>query len=259
MTALRDRRLSVLGVGVHIAECGEGPPAILAPGLGLSTRFYQPLLEACGRAAVRLIVPDLPGSGRTRGPLLGWSVADNARFLLGLADALDLERPAWIAHSVGCQAALALAADHPERVAALVLASPTGAPGRGRLLRQLLALPRAALAEPFDLIRAVLRDYVRVWPTSYLGTWLRAGRDRPVDRLARIHSPTLLVVGLRDPIVRPALVSALLSIEGARLLRIPGGHGLPRDAVAAFAEAAAGFIRGIQGEAAAALEPLAGG
>jgi len=250
MTVPRNRRVSVLGVRTHIAECGEGPPAILAPGLGLSTRFYLPLLEAFGGAGVRLIVPDLPGTGGTRGALLGSSVAASARFLLGLADSLELERPAWIAHSVGCQAALQVAAEHGDRVATLVLATPTGAPGRWRRVRQLLALPRAALAGPFDLVRAVMRDYVRVWPWSYVGTWLRAGSDHPVERLAHVRCPTLVLLGAYDPIVPPALERALLDgIAGARLLRIAGGHGLPRDAVAAFTAAAAGFVRETSPEA----------
>lgn len=245
MTLIRQGWADVGGRRVHYAEAGAGPAVVIAPGLGLSTRFYEPTLACFAREKVRLVVPDLPGFGQTHGPLMGMSIEDTAGWLLELADRLGLERPAWLGHSVGCQAALAIAATHPDRAAALVLAAPTGAPGRLRLVRQVLSLFAAAVQEPLNLLGAVVRDYVRVSPTAYLGTWLKAGLDQPVDRLPCVRCPTLLLVGRRDPIVPRSFLHRLeTGIDGARIVELRGGlHGLPRDAAPAFAAAATSFVR----------------
>ena len=228
----------------HYAEAGDGPPVVLAAGLGLSIRFYEPALATFAEAGLRLIVPDLPGCGRTPGPATGCAVPQLAEWLIGFADALELEAPAWLGHSIGCQVALDLAARAPERAGALVLAGPTGAPIRHRLLRQVAMLPRAAVREPAALIGAVLRDYVRVLPSAYLGSWLRAGWDQPTEKLERVRCPTLVLVGERDPVPAPQLLARLrYALRSGRIVQVRGGgHGLPRDAVEAFTAAAAPFL-----------------
>jgi pimeloyl-ACP methyl ester carboxylesterase len=238
---------TVWGKRAHYTEAGAGPTVLVAPGLGLSTRFYGPVLTSFARAGVRLIVPHLPGFGRTKGPVTGMAVPDVARWLLELADALQLQCPGWLGHSVGCQVALEIAATRPERAAALALAAPTGVPARFRLARQLLALPLAAAREPARVLWAVLRDYVRFLPSAYLGSWIRAGADQPVGKLDRIRCPTLLLVGGRDPIVPWRDVARLRDgIAGSRVTVIRrGNHALPLDAMDVFTPAAADFFRGV--------------
>lgn len=137
----------------------------------------------------------------------------------------------------------------PDRVAALALAAPTGAPQQHRLIRQLLALPRAALREPTGLLFAVARDYLRVLPTTYIGTWARAGRNDPLDIAPRVRCPTLILTGHRDPVVPASFVAALRErLPRARTVEIAGGnHGLPRDAAAPFAAEVAHFVRSVAG------------
>ncbi len=235
----------VAGGRAHYAEAGEGPPVVVAAGLGLSTRFYEPTLVACARAGLRLIVPDLPGWGATHGPATGLSVDDTAEWLIDFSDALALGRPGWVGHSVGCQVVLALAARHPARAAALALSGPTGGPVRRRLLRQVGKLASAAVLEPPSLLLAVARDYLRVSPLSYLGSWVRAARDQPLERLARVRCPVLVRVGERDPIPPRRFVEALRrALPGTTVARVRGGgHGLPREAAAPFAAVAAPLFR----------------
>ena len=243
--AIRCGRVRVGGAWAYYAEAGAGPPVVVAAGLGLSTRFYEPLMLACARAGLRLLVPDLPGFGRTPGPLTGCSVAGTAGWLLRFADAVGLDGPGWLGHSVGCQVVSAIAAEQPGRAAALALSGPTGAPGRHRPLRQLGLLARAAAGEPGSLLLAVARSYLRMSPTAYVGSWLRAGRDQPAARLARVRCPVLVLVGERDPMPESAFVALLRdrlpSVTVAHLRG--GGHGLPREAAEAFTRVAAPFFR----------------
>ncbi len=243
---IRTGWLRVAGGRAHYAEAGEGPPVVVAAGLGLSTRFYGPTLEACARAGLRLIVPDLPGWGVTPGPATGCSVDETAEWLVEFSDALALGRPGWIGHSVGCQVALARAARHPARAAALALSGPTGGPVRHRLLQQAGKLVSAAALEPPSLLLAVVRDYLRVSPLAYVGSWVRAARDQPLERLDRVRCPVLVLVGERDPMPpRPFLEALRRALPGTTVAHLRGGgHGLPREAAEPFAAVAAPFFRG---------------
>jgi pimeloyl-ACP methyl ester carboxylesterase len=215
---------------VTYREAGSGPAVLVAAGLGLSGRFYDRSFAAFAGAGLRLIVPDLPGFGSSAGPMLGQPVQDTCAFLLSLADALGTERPIWLGHSLGAQVVIDLAAASPHRSRAAVLVGPTGAPGARKLPRQAWALLREASRAPFPVVLRVLSDYVRMSPLGYVGTWIRYGRDTPLDKLRAVVCPTLVLVGTRDPVIDPLFLDVLLRrLPAARLERVPGAsHALPR-------------------------------
>jgi len=236
MAGLRELRLRLGGKTVHYLETGRGDPVVIAHGLGLSGRFWAKHCEALARAGHRAIAPDLPGFGLSDGPRPGHSVADTAAWLLAFADALGLEHPVWLGHSIATQAVLELAATAPARARALILVTPTGAPGPFRRTRQLIAFFCDIAREPFALVPAVASEYLRSSLLTFLATWWRAGRDRPLDKAGRVRCPTLIVAGRRDPIVsRRFLVRLRRAIPRSRVVGIPGGaHGVMFARPAAF-------------------------
>ncbi|HET9986497.1 MAG TPA: alpha/beta hydrolase [Longimicrobiales bacterium] len=241
----RERRLVLERRRVTYREAGAGPPVVLTAGLGLSGRFYDPNLPGFAAAGLRLVVPDLPGFGGSAGPLTGLTVPEAAAWLLAFLDALGIERAGWVGHSVGCQYALAAAARAPERAAGLVLAGPTGAPVRFRLVRQALGLARTALREPPGVLLAVAREYLHVRAPAYLGTWARAASDSALAHAARVEAPTLVLVGDRDRVVARDWVERLVRTlpRGTAEWVERGGHALPRDAAPAFDARATRFLR----------------
>ena len=78
-----------------------------------------------GSGSIRMICPDLRGFGRSDDPGAGDAGADFARDVIGLADALLLDRFVVMGHSFAASIALAVAAKRPDRVAATVLLDPT--------------------------------------------------------------------------------------------------------------------------------------
>ena len=107
---IRKATLELEGRKVVYREAGAGAAVIVVSGLGLSGRFYDRNLPAFADAGLRMIVPDLPGFGGTRGGRVrGQSVAETCAFLRTFADALGIARATWIGHSIGAQAALQLA------------------------------------------------------------------------------------------------------------------------------------------------------
>ncbi|MFK7927101.1 MAG: alpha/beta fold hydrolase [Myxococcota bacterium] len=113
-------RLAVFDTG------GEGPPVVLVHGLGSHSGFWQKQLTGGRLGELRLIAPDLPGWGDSDQPDGPYTPSWYASALVHMLDALNLPRAHIVGHSMGGQAAIALALEHPERVASLTLVAPAG-------------------------------------------------------------------------------------------------------------------------------------
>ena len=223
----RRRETWLHGRRVAYLEAGAGPPVLIAHGLGLSGAVFRGHCRALAGAGFRAIAPDLPSFGHSEGPRYGMTVGETAEWLLDFARALELGSVMWLGHSLGAQAVMAAAESAPQRARALVLATPTGAPGRARLLHQAVSFVRDVDREPLSLIPIVAKQYLRGSLLSFIFSWIKAARDRPMERAHRIRCPTLIVTGRRDPVVPKDFVSILCNrIPGARVQRLHGpGHG----------------------------------
>lgn len=109
----------------HVEVIGDGAPLLLLHGWGASSELFKPLQPLLGDAR-RLIVPDLPGFGRTPAPAVGWGVSDYAAWTLRLLDRLGVSRCDVVGHSNGGRIALVLAAKHPDRIGKIVLTASAG-------------------------------------------------------------------------------------------------------------------------------------
>jgi pimeloyl-ACP methyl ester carboxylesterase len=228
---------------VRYVEAGSGPAVLFAAGLGISADFYKPNIAALVQAGFRAVAPDLPGFGKTRGPFWGADVPLLAQHLADFTQAIGIRHAGWIGHSLGCQPLLHLAGRHPELVQALVLAGPTGG-YEHRLLNQAGALAAAAVQEPWRLMKAVLRDYVRLSPFNYLGAWIKARQDDPLAAAKHVRQPALILVGTKDQVPRPEFLANLAALLPAEVIKLPGGnHGLPLDSQHAFERECIRFFR----------------
>jgi len=116
--------VEVDGNRIHYVDRGQGRPILFIHGLGAQLhQFFGPLFPELD--GFRLVAIDRPGSGysvRAKGS--SGRPTEQARVIAGLIDALKLEKPLVVGHSLGGAVALALALNHPDRVAGLALLSP---------------------------------------------------------------------------------------------------------------------------------------
>ena len=225
---------------------GAGRPVVLVHGLGLSADVWRPHMAALADRGYGVLAPDLPGFGESESGngRTGHSVPEMAAWLAGFADTLRLPAPAWVGHSISAQFLLRLAAASPARTAALVLAAPTGRPGR-HLLRQFTGLIRTAFRERAGLVARVLRQYTRdVVPT--IGTWVRARHHDALPDARTVHVPALVVVGGRDPVVPGEFGERLArTLPRGTLKRIEGAaHAVALDPLQPFLDALVEFLAG---------------
>lgn len=108
---------------MYYREYGSGSAVVLVHGFPDDGRIWTGAAEALA-ASHRVIVPDMPGAGKT--PLTGSvSVAEMAAEIKKLLDKLGIEKALVAGHSMGGYIALAFARQYPESVAGLSLVHST--------------------------------------------------------------------------------------------------------------------------------------
>jgi 3-oxoadipate enol-lactonase len=210
---------------------------------------WDPVQAEVGDRA-RMIAIDRPGWNGHGSPR---NLAGNAEAAVAALDAAGVERATVVGHSLGGAVAAWLAAEHPERVAALVLAAPSANRASLNRLDQLLAAPvlgpllgastlggvglalatqplRRRIGAQLGLEDTYLRRYARMLLTPV--TWTSFAleqrmllRDLPAlePRLEAISAPTTVVVGTADRIVSPTSAGQLAQrIPGAKLVQLEG-------------------------------------
>ncbi|MCI3270772.1 MULTISPECIES: alpha/beta fold hydrolase [Streptomyces] len=234
---MRERLLDVDGKKIFVAETGEGAPVLLlhggGPGASGVSNYSRNIAELAKE--YRVIVPDLPGYGRSSKGVDGADpfghLADSIR---GVLDQLGLEKAHFVGNSYGGACALRLALDTPERVDRMVLMGPGGI-GTTR------ALPTPGLNSLLNYYggdgpsRLKLEKFIRNYlvfnaaqvPDSVIDARYEASIDpevvaapplrRPKDlrtvwkmdftrdkRLSRLPVPTLVLWGAADQVNRPS-------------------------------------------------------
>ena len=118
------RFVEVDGVRVHYQEAGEenNPVMVLIHGFASSTLVWSDVLLRLARAGFRVIAPDMLGYGYSGKPRRGaYTIASQARMIIGLLDALGIEQTNLVGTSYGGAVAITCALDYPERIERLVL------------------------------------------------------------------------------------------------------------------------------------------
>lgn len=276
-----ERVLPVGGREIFLVEAGSGTPVLLlhgggpgATGLASFSRNVDDLVDA----GFRVLVPDLPGYGRsTKGLDRPDPFGDLALSVRGLLDALDLERAHLVGNSYGGAAALRLALDRPDRVDRMVLMGPGGigttrglpteglnrligyyggdGPTRAKMadfVRNYLVAPGTEVPDSLiegryaaSLDPEVVADPPLRRPSGpgALRTLMRMdlSRDR---RLASCEVPTLVLWGAEDRVNRPSGGPLLArTMPRADLYLAAGvGHWVQYERPALFARLVVGFL-----------------
>jgi pimeloyl-ACP methyl ester carboxylesterase len=145
-------------VRIHYREVGSGPPLLLIHGLMTTSYSWRYVMDELARE-FRVIVPDLPGCGRSDKPQARYSGEALARFILELQNALGIRGCAVIGNSMGgylCMRAALLDGSAMSRLVNIHSPGPSGA--RYVALHTALSLPP---------LRALLSWWVRRAPRRW--------------------------------------------------------------------------------------------
>ena len=268
-----DRLVEVDGRKVSVERAGSGAPLVLLHGFGASTYSFDEVLAPLARK-FSVVAIDLNGFGYTERPRdpESYTLPGQARLVLGVLDALKLDRVTLAGHSYGGALALFLASRHPERVDRLLLidnAMPAYAwENRNGIFRWrwLAALVTRTTGLGDRRIRSgLLESYFddsKVTPALFDAYASRLRIEGAIDAyrgllgptdvpradvdLATISQPTLAVWGAEDELIPAAAARERVgALPHGRFVEIPRcGHTPMEDCPEAFLQAVEPFLAG---------------
>ncbi len=121
----RGRFIDIGGDRIHYVEQGSGSPIVLVHGLsGQLLNFAYLDLQKLSRSH-RVIMIDRPGAGySTRGENSPATIVNQAATVAAFIEALKLDKPLLVGHSLGGAVALAVGLNHPQSISRLALIAP---------------------------------------------------------------------------------------------------------------------------------------
>jgi pimeloyl-ACP methyl ester carboxylesterase len=246
---------------------GSGQPLILVHGFPFSGRMWRAQLQSLS-AHARVIIPDLPGFGKTAAAPAANSVDAYAQACFDLLDNLGISEPvAFGGLSMGGYISLAAARLYPQRLRSLLLLSTRagadsteGKAGRDGTIAKVRENGPSVVAEgmyPKLLAPATYNDKPEVArelksvmedaSTEGVIGALTAMRDRPdsTPLLKEIKVPALVVHGKEDAVIPPSEAEAMAAaIPGSKLHLVAGsGHLPPMEQPAEFDRLVAEFLK----------------
>jgi 3-oxoadipate enol-lactonase len=239
---------------MNYLRTGSGHPLILLHGFPLDNTLWGPLLPHL-KDHFDLIVPDLPGLGRSLLFRESYHLTDMAADLADLLHGLGLPRAFVAGHSMGGYVALAFARQSPEMLLGLGLISTQALPDNAE--RQaarhqtaaevaekgpgVVADAMAAKLSADPAHEPLLRETILRQPASGIVNALKAMAARPdsSDLLPGLDCPVSIVHGLADALIPPERAREMqAALPKAHLAELPGvGHMPMLEAPAETAEA----------------------
>jgi N-formylmaleamate deformylase len=256
------------GIKIHYYRTGgDKPPLVLSHGSrdnGLCwTRITQVLEKDYD-----VIMPDARGHGFSDAPETGYTARDRADDLAGLIQALGLEKPGVMGHSMGARSTAALVVGYPDLASCAILEDPGW---RGRLSGLSPEEPRARAeerrasmlelrAKTREEVMAFGREQNPTWAEVEFGPWadsklqvspkhlmsVEAPRAHWSEIVPKITCPTLLVTA--DPELGSAVTAEVAEAAASmnphiQVVHISGaGHNIRREQFEQFVQAVTGFL-----------------
>jgi 3-oxoadipate enol-lactonase len=260
------------GTGLEVREMGHGPAVLLVHGFGGAKEDFSDHLETLG-AHFRVVTFDHRGHGESDGPsdAAAYSIDRLATDVVGVADALGIDRFLLLGHSMGGMVAQRVVRAHAPRVEALVLmdTAPGPVPGldpdvvelgaaicreEGKAVLKPLMDEAATLETPSNVRllreRPGYREFCDAkWEALSPVMWATlvvamVHREDQLASLAGVTCPTLVIVGAEDRPFLDASRSMAAIIPGAELVVVPdAGHSPQFENASAWFAAVDGFLR----------------
>lgn len=244
--------------GASFDKALAGVPILVLHGWGVGSESWVGVAELMAKEGYRVIVPDMPGFGKSAVPEKPWTVDDYVEWVKDFADKLEMDGFILIGHSFGGQVAAKFCAICPKRVDKLVLcaAAVVRKPrlGSRQLVAKYLAKTKIIFQNiPFGIypvLRKIVyriagtRDYAQLQGVM-AQTFLNVAGESVIESAKRIKTLTLIVWGDKDRETPTEDAREINNaIAGSRLEIIPdAGHKLHRTHAQILAEKIINFLK----------------
>ncbi len=252
------------GIRLHYLDfnpSAPGAPIVLLPGITSPAATWAFVAKRLAEDW-RVIVPDIRGRGLSASePGLGYSLDDYAADALGLIEAVGLERPAVIGHSMGARIAARLGATAPKVASKLVLADPPlSGPGRDPYPTPLNSYISARDAACRGATLEAFRALTPSWTDEQIALRIEWLPSCSVEAITVTHQnfhdedifpdfpklvcPTLLIYATQARVVTEKAAAEVASLlPNGQTVGVRAGHMIPFDNLEDFLDVTRRFLR----------------
>jgi 3-oxoadipate enol-lactonase len=217
----------------------EGAPVVvLSHSLGASLAMWAPQ-RAVLESQYQVLSYDMRGHGASDAPDGAYTLEQLADDVLGLLNALAIDRVHFVGLSIGGMIAQAMALNHPDRLRSLILCSTSAylpPPALPIVQERIETARRQGLQALVDLtlerwftpayaqqnrhvLETVRQQFLATSVAGYMGCSAAIGKLNFLEQLSRISLPTLIMVGADDPGTPVAASEAIHErIPGSKLI-----------------------------------------
>jgi len=107
----KENKINLNGIDLFYKVAGKGRPIIILHGWGGSSFSWMRIIDEMAGKGFQLIIPDLPGFGKTKAPDSIWGVSDYANFVADFIKEIGAKDFVIMGHSFGGGIALKLSGE----------------------------------------------------------------------------------------------------------------------------------------------------
>lgn len=256
---MEEKQISVNNLEINCKIAGSGPAVLILHGWGGSSTSWMGVQEILVKEGLRVIVPDFPGFGKSKTPLIPWGIKEYTDFVLNLANHFKLRNFFLLGHSFGGRIAIKFAVSYPEKIKKLILCDSAGIKqkrgpkekiifrfskiGNAIFTPKVLARFKNRARELFYIFLRH-KDYAKADGTMKETIKKVLGEDL-LPELSRIQTETLIIWGQGDKLV-PVRFGHIFKekIANSELIILPKiGHSPHLEVPKKLAETISNFIK----------------
>lgn len=114
-SSFHNEEINTNGTTLHVRIGGQGPAVVMLHGFADTGDMWAPAANALVKDHL-VVVPDLRGMGLSAHPDTGYTKKNQAVDIVGVMDALKIQKADLVTHDIGNMVGYALAAQYPARI-----------------------------------------------------------------------------------------------------------------------------------------------
>jgi len=252
---MEEKQITINGIKTNYRVAGKGLVVLILHGWGSNSEKWERVIGDLSNNNFKVIVPDLPGFGKSQEPSEVWGVEEYCSFVKNLVNSLGLEKFVLLGHSFGGALAVKYASKLPEKIDKLLLVG--AACFRRKSPRKKLFYVFAKILKVFSFLpsyekirKGFYKIVVRRSDYPYTkgimkDIYLKVIKKDLSEELSQIRIPTLIIWGKKDKI-KPLKEAYLIKekIKDARLAILPeAGHSPYRESPSDFSKTILKFLK----------------
>ncbi|KKQ98712.1 MAG: Alpha/beta hydrolase family protein [Parcubacteria group bacterium GW2011_GWC2_39_11] len=208
---MKEENIVVKDLNINYLKTGEGKPFLILHGWGSRKEKWQYVADILAEKGINVIIPDLPGFGKSEQPKIAWSLDNYCDFIVDFVNKIGVDKFYILGHSFGGAIAAKCDLRFPERIEKLFLVG--AACYRRRLFKTRIFYIVSKALKIFSFIPGYFYlkkiFYRFIVKSDYISTkgimreiYLQlVNKDYPSESiLSQIKDPTIIIWGEKDRI-----------------------------------------------------------